>query len=85
MPYLMMYDREMSAKSVSKAYKSHGHITCMHYGPYDNGHILVGLSTGDFFAFDSITLNKLCNVKIASAPITSITCEPTCLLLISIQ
>lgn len=56
MPFIMMYDREHTFKSVVKLFKSRGYITCISYGPYDNGNILVGLSTGDFFAFDSIGL-----------------------------
>ena len=72
-----MHDKETPAKTIVKMYKSRGHITCIHYGPYDNGHILVGLSTGDFFAFDTLTLRKLCNLKISDFPITNITVEPT--------
>lgn len=49
----------------------------MHFGPYDNGHILIGMSTGDFFAFDAVTLNKLCNIKISDFPVTNITIEWT--------
>jgi hypothetical protein len=61
---------------MTKPFKSRGLISALQYGPYDNGHILVGLTTGDFFAFDSISLRKLCNVKISNSPITSITIEP---------
>lgn len=55
------------------------------YGPYDNGHILLGTTTGDFFAFDSISLRKLCNVKISNSPITTITIEPIQLVLIGVK
>ena len=58
-------------------YKSRGHVTCTQYGPYDNGHILVGLSTGDFFAFETMSLTKLCNIKLSDSPITTISIEPT--------
>jgi hypothetical protein len=77
MPFIMKYDREQPKKTVSRVYKSKGHITCLMYGPYDNGHILVGTSTGDFFAFETMTLVKLCNVKVSDCPITSICIEPT--------
>ena len=70
MPFIMMYDREQPKKTVTRVYKSKGRITCMMYGPYDNGHILVGLSTGDFFAFETMTLKKLCNIKLSDCPIT---------------
>ncbi len=80
-----MYDREMTYKSIVKLFKSIGYITCLSYGPYDNGHILMGLSTGDFFAFDSIGLNKLCNIKLSDCPITNISIEWTQLVLIGVQ
>ena len=73
----MLYDREKTFKSVVKLFKSRGHITCLAYGPYDNGHILVGSSTGDFFAFDSIHLSKLCNIKLGDYAVTNITVEWT--------
>lgn len=34
-------------------------ITCINYGPYDNGHILIGMSNGTLLAFDSVSMNKL--------------------------
>ena len=46
---------------------------------------MVGLTTGDFFAFDSITLRKLVNVKISASPITSITIEPTQMMLVGVR
>lgn len=86
MPFIMMYDREQPAKkTVARVYKSKGRITCMMYGPYDNGHILVGLSTGDFFAFETMTLKKLCNIKLSDCPITQITIEPTQLVLVGVS
>ena len=85
MPLIMIYDREQTFKSVVKLFKSRGHITCVEYGPYDNGHILVGSSTGDFFAFDSVTLQKLCNIKLSDCPLTSITIEWTQLVLLGVS
>ena len=73
----MIFDREQQAKSIIKLFKSRGKVTCVQFGPYDNGHILIGLSTGDFFAFDSVTLNKLCNIKLSDCPVTNITIEWT--------
>ena len=63
--------------TIVKAFKSRGFITSLAYGPYDNGHVLVGTSTGDFLAFNSMNLRKICNVKVANYPVTSITIEPT--------
>jgi len=78
----MLFDRSRHESSVTKAFNSKGLITCLVYGPYDNGHILVGLTTGDFFAFDSMNLTKLVNVKISNNPVTSISVEPTQLVLV---
>ena len=73
----MIHDREQNHKSVVRLFKSRGYITCVQYGPYDNGHILIGTSTGDFFAFDTNQLNKLCNIKLSDCPVTSIAIEWT--------
>ena len=72
----MLFDRVSQQQSIIKVFKSRGLITSLQYGPYDNGHVLVGTSTGDFLAFDSLTLRKLCNVKVANHAVTSITIEP---------
>jgi hypothetical protein len=85
MPFLMIYDRENKQKSVVKLFKSHGEISCLGYGPYDNGHILVGTSTGDFLAFDSIRLSKLCCIKLADFPVTNIAVEWTQLVLVGVR
>ena len=34
-------------------------ITALHFGPYDNGYILVGLSNGKLIVYDPITLNRV--------------------------
>lgn len=64
-PFLMLFDRIKNDMTIVKAFKSRGLITALSYGPYDNGHVLVGTSTGDFLAFNSLTLQKLCCVKVA--------------------
>jgi hypothetical protein len=81
----MLFDRVKLEMTMTKPFKSRGLISALQYGPYDNGHILVGLTTGDFFAFDSITLRKLCNVKISHSPISSITIEPIQMVLIGVR
>ena len=84
-PILMIYDCEQQQKSVVKLFKSRGLITCCHFGPYDNGHILVGTSTGDFLDLDSVTLKKLCNIKISDFMVSNITIEWTQLVIIGVQ
>ena len=84
-PFLMLFDRVKLEGTVTRPFKSKGQISCLTYGPYDNGHILVGLTTGDFIAFDSLTLRKICNVKISEHPVTSITIEPIMMVLVGVQ
>ena len=81
----MLFDRVKVDQTVTRAFKSRGHISAVSYGPYDNGHILVGTTTGDFFAFDSMRLEKICNVKISEYPVTNITIEPTQMVFCSVQ
>ena len=76
-PFLMLFDRIKVEMTVTRAFKSRGQISAVAYGPYDNGHVLIGTTTGDFFAFDTMRLVKICNVKVAEYPVTSITFEPT--------
>ena len=56
----MVFDREKEDQSLVKAFKSRGQISALCYGPYDNGHILIGTTLGDFFAFNSINLSLIC-------------------------
>lgn len=84
-PFLMLYDRVKQDLTIVKAFKSRGMITSLAYGPYDNGHVLVGTSTGDFLAFNSLNLQKICNVKVAQYPVTSITIEPTQSVLVGVS
>jgi len=74
----MLYDRLKPYTSLTKIFETRQHaISALEYGPYDNGHILVGLTNGLFMAFDSINLTKLCQIKVSNAPISSISFEPT--------
>ena len=80
----MLFDRIEESKTILKAFKSRGEITCLAYGPYDNGHVLIGTSTGDFFAFHSQSLTKICNLKVGG-PVTSITVDPTQAVLVGVK
>lgn len=52
-------------------------IVSLKYGPYDNGHIMVGLSNGIIVSFSSIDLTKLYQCQLFNSPITNITFDPT--------
>ena len=81
----MLFDRIKNDMTIVKAFKSRGLITALSYGPYDNGHVLVGTSTGDFLAFNSLTLQKLCCVKVAQHPVTSLDIEPTQAVMVGVR
>ena len=34
-------------------------ITCLAFGPYDNGYILVGMASGRLLVFDPVTLDRV--------------------------
>ena len=82
---MMLFDRIKNDMTIVKAFKSRGVITALNYGPYDNGHVLVGTSTGDFLAFNSLTLQKICCVKIAQHPVTSLDIEPTQAVIVGVR
>ena len=60
-----------------KLIESFAKILTLKYGPYDNGHIMAGLSNGMILAFSSIDLTKLYQYKLFASPVTSITFDPT--------
>jgi outer membrane protein assembly factor BamB len=59
-------------------------ITCINYGPYDNGHILVGMEDGTLIAFDALTMQKIFKMQVFdNQPIHSICFDPTQLIFIT--
>ena len=59
------------------------HVTSLAFGPYDNGHVLLGLSTGNLIALDLITLNVLLKIKVMSDSVTNIVFDPTNTVIVS--
>ena len=55
----------------------------MNYGPYDNGHLILGMESGLVLMFDSLKLSKLHQIQMADNPITAITFDPTNLILVA--
>lgn len=61
----MVFNLELSEAEIIKVIDVENcEITCINYGPYDNGHILIGMSDGRLIAFDFSTLERLENVVI---------------------
>lgn len=54
------------------------------YGPYDNGHLLLGLESGHLLAFDvNNNFESIFQMHLCSYPLTSIQIDPTQLILVS--
>ncbi|CDW85419.1 UNKNOWN [Stylonychia lemnae] len=75
--YVLMLNRTNKQQSIIKAFKSQYRITSLNYGPYDNGHVLVGMENGTLLAFSSIDMSKLYQVRIFDREINRITIDPT--------
>ena len=85
-PYVMIYDRaQEKPNSVYIFDKSKGNITCLKYGPYDNGHIVVGFSSGIIAILDTLSLAKLFERQTfeVGTAVRCITFDPTNLIIAS--
>ena len=59
-------------------------ITSINYGPYDNGHLLLGLETGFLLAYDvTNNFDLIFQMQICQNPLTTIRFDPTNLILVS--
>ena len=78
--FVLIYDRvKQSPVAVYIFEEEKGKITSIKYGPYDNGHIVVGFSTGIVAILESISLTKLFDKQIfaSGAGTVGITFDPT--------
>ena len=86
-PCVIVFDRTKDRSTALFDFKyGDAEISCIKFGPYDNGHIVVGLSNGVFTILDSISLNKLLEVSdIFNQPstISEIVFDPTNLIIIT--
>ena len=69
---MLIYDRQKNQPTIIKLIDSFARIMCLKYGPYDNGHVIAGLSNGMILVFSSIDLAKLYQYKIFASPISQI-------------
>ena len=59
-------------------------ISAVNFGPYDNGHLILGLNTGMLLAFDVVNNFELVfSMQVCPYPITQIEFDPTQLVLVS--
>ena len=60
---VMIFDRTKDSCSSFFDFKTaDSHIQAISFGPYDNGHVVIGLNSGVFTILDSTTLSKLFQV-----------------------
>ena len=82
----MIYDRAREKPSSVYIFeRSKGCVTALKYGPYDNGHIVLGFNTGVIAILDAGRLQKLFERQIFAidTPIACIAFDPTNLILAS--
>ena len=61
-------------------------ITAINYGPFDNGHLLLGLDSGYLLAYDvNNSFDLVFQMQLCQHPLTSISFDPTHLILVSSQ
>ena len=59
-------------------------ISAVNYGPYDNGHLLIGTDNGFLLAYDvNNNFDLIFQMQICQHPLTSIEFDPTHLILVS--
>lgn len=85
--FVALFDRQKSKISAYHQYpSSKGRITALKYGPYDNGHVVLGFQNGSIAIQDSVTLEQLLDkdvfpVGLPSSRIAKVAFDPTHLLL----
>lgn len=55
----MIYNLETTEAELIKIIDFNFEITCVNYGPYDNGYVTVGFSNGSLLIFDYPNLERL--------------------------
>jgi WD40 repeat protein len=74
----MIYNMELCEPELIKIIDYDSKITCVNYGPFDNGYVLLGFANGSVLIFDYPNLERLELLNISTGnQITSITYDPT--------
>jgi hypothetical protein len=58
-------------------------ISSINFGPYDNGHLLLGLSSGVLLAIDLVEMEVIMQLQLFKSGVKSIVFEPTNLVFVS--
>ena len=51
-------------------------VTSVSFGPYDNGHVLVGTEDGQLLALDPVNLQRIANYQISEVPVSQLCVDP---------
>jgi hypothetical protein len=57
--FLSLYDRKLQKLKFIRMITTESCITCVEYGPYDNGHVVCGFESGELIVYSAIDLTKL--------------------------
>lgn len=83
-PFIILYDVQNQCISDIRLLNiGDDSITAVSFGPFDNGHLLIGLSSGILLAIDIFTMEVMMNLKLFRCSVKDITFEPTNLLLVA--
>jgi hypothetical protein len=83
-PFIALYNIEKeSIDKIKLLHLKFGDISCINYGPFDNGYLLIGLSSGVIVALELHDLEIVMQEQIFDCSIESITFEPTNLVFIT--
>ena len=68
---------------IIKVIDTDSEISCINYGPFDNGHIIIGLENGFIILFKYPNLERIYSRQLFNgSPVTSITFDPTNLIFV---
>jgi len=83
-PFVVLFDRVNKTRSQTRVFSNKEKITSIGYGPFDNGHVVVGLSTGALVGYSGIDMSPIFSLRVFDrTAISSITFDPTNLILVS--
>lgn len=82
--FIAMYNfHEQKIEKIQLLKTIYGSVSCVNFGPFDNGYLLLGLSKGVFIAFDINNLTIIMKEKPFDTAISKITFEPTNLVFVT--
>ena len=69
-PFIIKINLETKNIEILKILKIDDKIKSIGYGPFDNGHIIIGLKSGHILIFDIVKLEKITSIHLFSSPVT---------------